>query len=202
MRNDLKFTADWFTKSQYEFVNYIQPIINKLETVTMLEIGSFEGLSSRWFIDNFLAAKDSKLYCVDTWHGSDEHKGGSYDLDNLYDRFMYNMSDHLESGKCITFRGESKTVLPSLIEDERLFDLIFIDGSHVSADVLIDGVLSYLLLKPGGMMVFDDYLWGLGDRPYKDIPYPSIEFIKNSFVSTGKMEIIQTGVMMTLRKII
>jgi len=202
MRNDLRYTADWFTKSQHEFIRHVQPIVKKLESVTMLEIGSFEGLSSRWFIDNLLFANQSKIYCVDTWNGSREHMGGDYDLDSLYERFMHNMSDYIESGKCIPIRGDSKKVLPNLINDGMQFDLIFVDGSHVSSDVIIDGILSYLLLKPGGIIVFDDYLWGLGDMPYSDIPYPSIDFIKNSFVSNGKMEVIEMNVMATMRKII
>jgi hypothetical protein len=37
------------------------------------------------------------------------------------------------------------------------FDIIYINGSHRAADVLGDAVLSWELLKPGGIMIFDDY---------------------------------------------
>jgi predicted O-methyltransferase YrrM len=37
------------------------------------------------------------------------------------------------------------------------FDIVYIDGSHATADVLEDAVLSYRLLKPGGVLIFDDY---------------------------------------------
>ena len=38
-----------------------------------------------------------------------------------------------------------------------VFDLVFIDGGHKSDEVLQDAVLCWPLLKPGGVMVFDDY---------------------------------------------
>ena len=39
------------------------------------------------------------------------------------------------------------------------YDIIYIDGSHATSDVLEDAVLSYRLLKPGGLLIFDDYHW-------------------------------------------
>jgi predicted O-methyltransferase YrrM len=37
------------------------------------------------------------------------------------------------------------------------FDIIYIDGSHTADDVLEDAVLSWRQLKPGGLLIFDDY---------------------------------------------
>ena len=39
------------------------------------------------------------------------------------------------------------------------FDIIYIDGSHAVNDVLEDAVLSFRLLKPEGILIFDDYRW-------------------------------------------
>ena len=38
-----------------------------------------------------------------------------------------------------------------------MFDLIFIDGSHLKKDVILDLILSWKMLKPGGYLVMDDY---------------------------------------------
>jgi hypothetical protein len=38
-------------------------------------------------------------------------------------------------------------------------DFIYIDGSHVAKDVLVDAVLSWDLLKVGSIIIFDDYQW-------------------------------------------
>jgi predicted O-methyltransferase YrrM len=39
------------------------------------------------------------------------------------------------------------------------FDFIYIDGSHMAQDVLCDAVLAFRLLRVGGVIVFDDYIW-------------------------------------------
>jgi len=44
-------------------------------------------------------------------------------------------------------------------DPEPVFDLAFIDGSHVARDVLTDALLLWPYIKPGGYMVFDDYEW-------------------------------------------
>jgi predicted O-methyltransferase YrrM len=42
---------------------------------------------------------------------------------------------------------------------EGFFDFIYVDGSHQAPDVLCDAVMSFRLLRPGGIIAFDDYLW-------------------------------------------
>lgn len=201
MSKKLQYTADWFTKSISELLCFTKINLVNVNSPKILEIGSYEGLSSRWFVENLFKGDDLVLYCVDTWDGSIEHKNGNFDLDNLYNRFVNNMSEYIESGKCIHYRGMSKDILPKLLSEGHQFDFIFVDGSHIAADVMIDGILAYLLLKPGGMLVFDDYLWGLEDKLYCNIPHSAIEFIKQSFVPTGKLKFISSYVMATFQKI-
>jgi len=50
--------------------------------------------------------------------------------------------------------------------DER-FDCIYIDADHRAAGVLEDAVLSWRLLKGGGIMILDDYGWNLYENPFK-----------------------------------
>jgi hypothetical protein len=60
------FTVDWFTgyingwKSLFDITGYPHNV---------LEIGSFEGRSACWILEN----TDANVTCVDTWEGSDEH---------------------------------------------------------------------------------------------------------------------------------
>lgn len=42
------------------------------------------------------------------------------------------------------------------------YDLIYIDGSHKSCDVLSDAIMSFPLARPGALIIFDDYLWDFG----------------------------------------
>ena len=39
------------------------------------------------------------------------------------------------------------------------FDMAYIDGSHFAPDVMTDAALCFPLLKVGGHMLFDDYMW-------------------------------------------
>jgi hypothetical protein len=49
--------------------------------------------------------------------------------------------------------------LAELITQGRRYDFIYVDGSHDADAVLTDACMCFGLLKPGGIMLFDDYLW-------------------------------------------
>ena len=42
---------------------------------------------------------------------------------------------------------------------QRRFDLAYVDGSHRAADVYSDAVLTWAVMAPGGIVIFDDYQW-------------------------------------------
>jgi predicted O-methyltransferase YrrM len=50
----------------------------------------------------------------------------------------------------------SSVALPRLLGDGKLFDLIYIDGSHLFEDVFVDLYYSCHLVREGGFIVFDD----------------------------------------------
>lgn len=106
-----------------------------------LEVGSCEGLSLVWFFENINDGVETYL-CVDNF---------SF-YDGQYERFCKNVERF--GNKVIKYRGTSKEQL-KLVNDT--FDFIYIDGSHLQEDVLYDAVVSFEFLKPGGVMIFDDY---------------------------------------------
>lgn len=53
----------------------------------------------------------------------------------------------------------SGLVLPRLVSERRQFDLAFIDGDHRFESVFVDFFYVDQLLKPGGVVVFDDMSW-------------------------------------------
>lgn len=164
-----KFTKNWFgSEEQIEDLKSILPD-NNLE-IHLLEIGSFEGRSSVWFLDNLLTNKKSTITCLDPWmdYSQDGKSLNSYDseesqwkfgTDKIIDTFLYNIEASGFSDKVIVERGISTKILPKLLVNENKYDIIFIDGNHVAPFVLMDAVLSWDLLKVGGIMIFDDYLW-------------------------------------------
>ena len=199
-RDDLKFSQDWFSKNLPEILYWVKPTIKEIKQPKILEIGGFEGRSTRWFIQNFLK-EGGELHCIDTWDGSLEHDMWGMDLTNLYDLFTHNLSDYIDDKRCIVHRGMSQDVLPKLLSEGHQFDFIYVDGSHLASDVIIDGVLSYLLLKTGGILAFDDYAFGVTDRRPFDIPHYAIKFFDSAFTDRGRMELLGLNLMATYKKL-
>ena len=61
------------------------------------------------------------------------------------------------------------------------------DGNHRAVNVLMDAVLAWRLLRPGGRMIFDDYR-GLDDRPPHLRPRMAIDLFLETF--EGEYELL------------
>lgn len=120
--------------------------------IRCLEIGSWEGMASLFILHHLPSCE---LTCVDTWLGAQEQQGLSA-LKTIEARFDENVSEH--ANRLRKFKGTSHAFLAAHPTDRR-FDLIFVDGSHRSDDVLVDAIKSFELLEVGGLMIFDDYFW-------------------------------------------
>jgi predicted O-methyltransferase YrrM len=81
-----------------------------------------------------------------------------------------------------------------LFEIQELFDFIYVDGSHKCLDVYLDGTLSWKLLKPGGVLVFDDYLFNKGN--ILESPYEAI----NHFIENNKCKVLMKNWRIFLQK--
>jgi predicted O-methyltransferase YrrM len=141
------FTSDWFSHNAPLW----DAVIPKTPGQKILEIGSYEGRSCIWFCEKI---SDSTITCIDTFEGSDEH----YDdmKDGLYDRFRENTLEFKD--RITVLQGYSDKVLRKL-EPVEQYDVAYIDGSHYTRDVLADAVLTFPLVKSGGLIIFDDYEW-------------------------------------------
>lgn len=144
------FTRNWFDQNIPFWTHFLSNYKDK--PVKYLEIGCFEGKSTLWMMKNILTNKESHATVIDTFQGSPEHEG--MNLSKLYETFVDNLKEYLHR---ITIVKDKSIHALKRLEDK--FDIIYIDGSHKSADVLVDAILSFDLLKKGGMMIFDDYGW-------------------------------------------
>ena len=145
---------NWFKITAEEnFKSQLMPLAGKFG-LRFLQIGAFTGNASVWLVDNVLTQRNSVLEDVDTWSGSDEqeHKEMDWlDVERTYDsRIAFRPN-------IIKYKMDSKEFLRSI--EKVTFDFIYIDGDHTAEGVLQDAVLGWRLLKPGGIMAFDDYLW-------------------------------------------
>ncbi len=179
-RTPYTFTKDYFRHSEYNwwhvahrwYMEEERPYhIRKKSACKVLEIGSFEGSSTVWFIENLVKNYDCELHCVDRWleinPKDDATPDGKASMVGAESRFDSNVSIacdlHLtqeqKDEKLFVWKGCSSSQLVEITKQygERSFDIIFIDGSHDQNQVMIDAMMSYKLLDYGGLIVFDDY---------------------------------------------
>ena len=144
-----EFDENWHENQVPVLKEKFLPLWEGKKELRALEIGSFEGRSTAWWLDNM---DIKEMVCIDTWEGGEEHS--HIDMNKVFENFKANVGDKVE-----WHQGYSHDILMDLIKDQRKFDFIYIDGSHVAKDVLFDAMLSDRLLVSGGIMHFDDYLW-------------------------------------------
>ena len=145
---------NWFKQTAEDnFKTQLTPLANKFN-LRFLQIGAYTGDATVWLVDNILTQANSVLEDVDIWTGSDEdeHKTMDWaDIERVYDsRIAFRPN-------VIKYKMDSREYLRSV--EEPTFDFIYIDGDHTAEGVLQDAVLAWRLLKPGGIIAFDDYLW-------------------------------------------
>ncbi|MBF2083494.1 class I SAM-dependent methyltransferase [Thermoleptolyngbya sp. C42_A2020_037] len=153
-----EFTQDWFSRNVWLWQEQLQALAGR-ENLNALEIGSWEGRSACWLLENVLTHPTARLTCVDTFAGSSENLSLDHDTEGIEARFDANIARTGAAEKVTKRVGVSKDVVRSLPLDS--FDFIYVDGSHHAPDVMTDGLLSWLVLKPGGILIFDDYDFGL-----------------------------------------
>ena len=123
--------------------------------VHYLEVGIAQGGSALWMLENVLTSSSSSLTGVDVFDSP---------------KWRQNVRTSGRSAAVTTLIGRSQSVLRALRPGR--FDIIYIDGSHVGGDVLQDAVLAWSLLKPGGLMIFDDYCMDFSDIDVGGSPRP------------------------------
>jgi len=140
-----EFTSDWVTDNVPHWEQALAHVKGK-PNIRALEIGSYEGRSAVWFLENILTHPSSSITCVDI-----------FEIPVVESRFDRNILASRSLNKVVKLKGRSDEALKYL--KPVTFDFIYIDGSHDAKDVLVDAVLAWELLKPGGVVIFDDYEW-------------------------------------------
>jgi len=133
------------------------------EAKTIVEIGCYEGASSCFWSDYYLDHEDSRLITIDPFTGSEEHlrDPGKYaGLSTLETTARSNIAKSKNAGKVEVLKGYSHLIYPHLFHrygEEPWIDLLYIDGAHDSTSVARDVCLYVPMVKPGGVVFFDDY---------------------------------------------
>jgi predicted O-methyltransferase YrrM len=178
MSKDYQFSSNWFDQAAAHWPQLFRKIgWDPARASVIVEIGSYEGRSTCWMLDNLVRNAETRLYCIDTFEGSIEHGAGKGQ--DLHARFVSNITLTGKAAQVQICVGRSDEMLVRLITQGVRADFVYVDGSHQAADVLSDAVLAWKLLKPGGLLVFDDYLWPL----YQDRPLMNPKMAIDAFVN-------------------
>lgn len=140
------FTQRWFDCQRPVHLNFINETHKNI-----LEIGAFEGLSTTFFLD--LPFTESVI-SIDPFFTDDPITPVD---ENTFDIFKENVKQSINATKHTHIKKPSADVLSQYVFDGETFDYILVDGSHCSNHVFIDALLSFELVRPGGIVFFDDY---------------------------------------------
>ena len=187
-----QFTSDWFSNGLVNF-EYIKDYLRKENPINdILEIGSHEGRSSCWMLENMLSDTGT-ITCIDPFA---DRPVTAFALDSIpEDRgieqiFRANTAEVKKPGQTVeVYADMSFPALAQLIVDKRQYDFIYVDGSHHADETLADAVMCFGMLRPGGVMLFDDYLWDADPR-YLARAKASIDAFVNMFYDRLKLGLV------------
>ena len=137
--------------------------IDEQQKLQIVEIGVYEGASSCFWSDFYLNNPDSRLISIDPFTGSEEHlkEPEKYPgLSKLEVTARENIAKSDNAGKVEIIKGYSHLIYPHLFYrygEDPWIDVLYIDGAHDSISVARDITLYVPMVKPGGVVFFDDY---------------------------------------------
>jgi predicted O-methyltransferase YrrM len=165
-----EFEHDWFTVHIPVWDQLLRPLEHKGARV--LELGSFEGLSACYLLWRL---PDAHVTCVDTFNW--------FDIADLEGRFDRNIA-LVDSTRLRKVPGRTCEVLPQLVDEQAVFDFIYVDASHMALDVLADAAQAWKVLASCGLIVFDDYRLDYDDPMLS--PTRAIDAFKTVVASEAK----------------
>ena len=147
---------NWFLGSELK-EELLKHLPNRYAKRDILEIGSFEGLSSVFFADNLLHNPESSLTCVDPFSSAEVNDHDEWlEGNEVEKRFFHNIGICQNSDKIKVFKTLSDTFFEGL-DSGVSYDFIYIDGCHIPDQVQRDMLNSFDRVKVGGYIWMDDY---------------------------------------------
>lgn len=183
-KKNYDFTRDYFTMRIPEWKEILKPFQGQ-PNIHYLEIGVSEGRSALWMLENILIDPTARITCLDVFTRKE-----------IYSRFLANLILSGFLDKATMIKGKSQITLRTLPLNS--YDIVYIDGSHTAPNVIVDAVLSWSLLKKGGIMIFDDYMldW---DLPPQERPKIAIEaFLK---IYKKELQVLQQDYQVVVKKL-
>jgi hypothetical protein len=184
-RGSYRFTSDWFTRNVAVWSKVLESYKAKPD-IRYLEIGVYEGRSLLWMLENVLTHSTARATAVDPLDGS------------YKETFLANLKQSGSGDKVTTDSRFSQVALRQ--QPLECYDIIYVDGSHERDDLLEDAVLCWRLLKPTGIIIFDDYRWY--ESPFQDCGTADPRIALDAFMKCfgHHFAVIHNGYQLILRK--
>lgn len=170
-RFDYANMYNWTNDLPKDSIHTFLSVINYINTKDVhkrkhiLEIGTFVGTSAIKLVEMITNAD---ITVIDMWEDYNEVGGtiGTVDKikENHVERIFYQNIETSGLKHLFTIKkGNSFNVLLDLVKDNMQFDVIYVDGSHTLLDSYADIMLSFELLRIGGVLIIDDVPFNKGD---------------------------------------
>jgi len=186
---------NWFeTTAKFYFDKHILPLAGT--KLRVLQIGAFTGDASCWLLENVLTHEESKLFDVDTWQGSNEEVHKEFDWTDVEKTYDEKVAPYL--GKVFKNKMTSVDFLVNSVPPK--YDFIYIDGDHTALGVFLDAMLSWVWLKPNGIIAFDDYEWGADTDMDKHLT-PKLGIDTFAYLYAPEMKLLDLGQQVWLQKL-
>jgi SAM-dependent methyltransferase len=164
-----KFTEEWFDPMIPTWEQVFEQY-GKEKIKNVLEIGCYEGRATIFLCEKVLQ-EGVNYDIVDTFGGTLEESGMGGTAERLLtnnfieNNFQHNISFHPEINFNIN-KGYSQHILPTLVKQNKQYDFIYIDASHRADDTFVDAYYAHKMLKPEGLIIFDDFGWKDPNAPH------------------------------------
>jgi predicted O-methyltransferase YrrM len=201
--NDTPFGhKSYFLETIEYFNNNYVKFRQSEEIIRVLEVGTYAGIS---LINIVKLIPNSVGVGIDRWSNYiEEERNKKVDiLDNIDElqvesSFYKNVQVEGLTDRISGIKGDSYEVLFQMMKENKMFDFIYIDGSHLLLDCYSDLILSWKLLEKGGILAIDDYLYNK-DQAVINSPFEAVNHFLNKFQK--EIKILHKGYRVFLQKI-
>jgi methyltransferase family protein len=141
-RKQYAFTVNTFTPRIPSWTAHLSGFKGK-PGINYLEIGTFEGRSALWMLENIFTHPTSKLTIIDAF------------MENNYSRFISNVKLSGEESRFNILKGFSTQKIREVPFNS--IDVAYIDGSGRGIIMMSDIVNTWSLVKVGGVIIISRY---------------------------------------------
>jgi predicted O-methyltransferase YrrM len=163
---------------------YLGEAIESVRPRIIIEVGVWKGVSTMVMARRAQELDiDCAVIAVDTWLGSAEHMTGVntkiglprlYGYPQVYFTFLSNCRHYEVQDRVVPLPLDSVNACEVLKHHSIVADVIHIDAGHDYRSVKIDLETWWPMLRPGGLLIGDDYY--LGDTPWPGVRQAFDEF--------------------------